>query len=192
MTTNNTQLGYRKYTIPANGEVDIPVPDASQVRFYESNGAFSVSIDNGELVPFTKGKKFKLPGDDTLTVLKLRDDSGFDNAVSFYFGNVEVEDDTFQVLNGEDLIGPRPDAAELLFDDTIAAAAAEVTVHASSADTAEILAHNYGANPVEIRNGASEIIDVLAAGEKARYIVTAGLKAYSTLGTDLRVSRFFF
>lgn len=192
MPINQTKFAHKSFTIPAGGEVEFALPSAASAYFYAQSGSFEIGLDGGQMMPWSKGKAFRLPELETIERIKLRDTSGAENTVKAYFGNVEILDATLQVLNAEDLLTKRPDAAEQIFDATIAAAAAEAILHVSDTATAEILVHNYGANPAEIRNGASELIDELAAGEKARYIVTAGLNVYSALGTDLRAARFFF
>jgi hypothetical protein len=191
MNENAAPLRQETVILTANGSDLREHSGTNIVRFFEATGTFSVGINGSKPVEFSKGKKFVVPQGYQVDKLELFDTSGAANTIKYYYGIVDVEDDTLQVVNASVLLGPRPDAAESLFDATLAAATATTIVSADES-TAELLAHNYGANPVDITNSLDEVLDTLAAGEKARYIVTAGLKANSALGTDLRVSRFFF
>ena len=101
MSTKNTQLGFRRQVIPANLEVEIAVPSATQIRFFDAGASFSIALDGGELVPMTKGKRLRLPIGDDLTKIKIQDTSGAENFVAFYFGNVDISDDTLNVIGVE-------------------------------------------------------------------------------------------
>ena len=166
------------------------VAGTNQIRIYEATGSFAIGINGSKPVNFSKGRQIKIPSGMRVDELEFVDTSGAENTIRYYYGLCEIKDDTLQVVSKGDLLA-RPDAAENLFDTALVAETETVIVSANS-ETAEVLAYNYGSNSVDILNSSGEKIDVLAAGEKARYVVTAGLNAESELGTDLLVSRFFF
>lgn len=100
MRQHDIKLGSRRHTISPGEDFLITLPQAQVVRFYAADGDFSVSFNGGGFIPMTKGKKLAFPAE-SVVALKLRNEHHSDNAIGFYYGNVDIEDDTLNVVGLE-------------------------------------------------------------------------------------------
>lgn len=191
MALNKTTLGAKEPKIAANGDEAIRITGAVMVHFFTSQGSFDISLDGGERVPWSTGLRLTVEEGDSVSELRIWDTSGAENKFVIYFGKIKIDDDTLHVVKAAELIQKRPDAAEKLFDDDLTIA--KTLIVAADTSTAEVLAFNQGAENVEIFNATDDLIDVLAPGEKTRYITTAGIQAATEANTSKALfSRFFF
>lgn len=98
---SNPILGYRKVSLVANGEKVAPFSGARMVRFFNATANFSIQINGGTWIPMTRGLRVLLQPGDLIEELNLKDTSGDANDIELYFGDVDVADDTLNVVGVE-------------------------------------------------------------------------------------------
>lgn len=101
MSNDNQFLSEGKFDLSANEQQAIPVSNADEIVFYEATGDFEISVNNGEFVPFSRGKKLLIKNG-FVGELAVKDTSGNSNEIHYYYSSgIEVTDATFKVVGSE-------------------------------------------------------------------------------------------
>ena len=101
MSFTDTILEEGKAVMPPNGRDIVDLTGANMVRFFKADGDFKISLNGGRPVRMTRGKKILARPEDKISRMEFIDESGAANTVRFYYGAVDVADDTLNIVGVE-------------------------------------------------------------------------------------------
>lgn len=102
------QLDDRKHKLKAKEELLIQIPASNNIRFYEAEDTFQVSLNGGAPISMTRGREVEIDShsdDDLVNTIKLINPHNFAITVALYYGRgVRVKDDTLNIVDQSEIV----------------------------------------------------------------------------------------
>ena len=122
-------LDTREEMLGAGESISLHISGFGNVLFYDATASFAIQMNGGPIIRMTKGKAIRLRESDQVETVTLINNSSATNTIKFYYGSVQVEDFSLQVVDGFSLQSreTKPNKTENLFNGTLSSSLGQLT-----------------------------------------------------------------